>query len=143
MDGWYYEIEGERSGPFKLEQMKQLVAVGRIRRDTRVWQPGADASAHTHAGDFVAELATKPNDDYLVHLVPVGRSGWAIAAGYLGLFSLIPVVNYAGLAVSIIAARDLRRHPDKRGWGRVITGFAISVPMTILYTLAIVMSLRH
>jgi hypothetical protein len=136
MDGWFFEAEdGERRGPFTLEQIKALVAAGGIRRQTRVWRPGAEDGAVTRAGDFLAELATLPTEDRsLVHILPVNRSGWAITAGYLGLFSFIPFVCYAGVAVSAIAAWQLKRNPKKLGWGRVITGFVISVPMSILYT---------
>ena len=134
MDGWFYEADGERRGPLTVEQMKDLVKAGAIRRDTRVWRPGADAADLTRAGDFLAELSAMPTADHLVHLLPVNRSGWAIAAGYLGLFSLLPFVCYAGVIVSAIAAWHLRRNPKKLGWGRVITGFIISVPMSMLYT---------
>ena len=135
MDGWFYEAEdGERRGPFTVEQMKALVAAGGIRRQTRVWRPGADANALTRAGDFLAELAASPSDDHLVHLLPVRRSGWAIAAGYLGFFSFFPFLSYVGLLVSLYAAWDLKRHPGKLGWGRIIFGLVVSVPMSILYT---------
>jgi hypothetical protein len=141
MNGWYYEGEdGERRGPMSLEQMRSLVAGGVIRRQTRVWQPGAAESALTRAGDFVGELATRPSDEHLNYLLPVNRSGWAIAAGYLGLFSFIPILCYVGLAVSIVAAVQLKRNPKKLGWGRVITGFVISIPMSLLYTYVF---LRH
>jgi hypothetical protein len=134
-DGWFYEANGERRGPLTLEQMRTLVKAGGIRRDTRVWRPGADAADLTRAGDFLAELAAVADDNNeLRHILPVGRSGWAIAAGYLGLFSLAPFICYFGVVVSIVAAIDLRRHPKKLGWGRVITGFVISVPMSLLYT---------
>jgi hypothetical protein len=59
-------------------------------------------------------------------LLPVGRSAWAIAAGYLGLFSLIPFFAPIGLVVSIIAAVRLRQNPELRGWGRVIFGLIVS-----------------
>ncbi|HEY2743280.1 MAG TPA: DUF4339 domain-containing protein [Polyangia bacterium] len=134
MDGWFYEVDGERRGPFTLEQMKELVAVGGVRRQTRVWRPGAEVGALTRAGDFLTELSSPPKDEALAYVLPIGRSGWAIAAGYVGLLSLIPIVSYAGVIVSLIAARDLKAHPEKRGWGRVITGLVISIPMTVLYT---------
>lgn len=138
MDGWFYEAEdGERRGPFSLEQMKAIVAAGGIRRHTRVWRPGAAAADVTRAGDFLAELGTQPTDANLVHVLPVGRSGWAIAAGYLGLFSIIPPVAYLGLGISIYAAVDLKRHPDKLGWGRVITGLVLCSLFTILWTVSL------
>jgi len=64
-------------------------------------------------------------------LLPVGRSGWAIAAGYLGLFSLIVLPAPIALIVSIIALWDIRRsksspHP-KHGMGRAIFGLIMGV----------------
>jgi len=64
-------------------------------------------------------------------LLPVGRSGWAIAAGYLGLFSLIVLPAPAALLVSIVAIWDIRRsksspHP-KHGMGRAIFGLIMGI----------------
>src|SRR4051812_36603166 len=56
-------------------------------------------------------------------LLPVGRSGLAIAAGYAGLFALIVLPAPVALVLGVLAALDLRRHPSKHGWGRTI--FAI------------------
>src|SRR5262249_27221923 len=119
-----------------LEQMQTLVKAGGIRRDTRVWRPGAAETDLTRAGDFLGELSVVPNDDGLKHVLPVGRSGWAIAAGYLGLFSMIPLVSFVALPISIIAARDLKRHPEKLGWGRVITGLVLSSLFSLFYLAA-------
>jgi hypothetical protein len=76
-------------------------------------------------------------------LLPVGRSGWAIAAGYLGLFSLIVLPAPIALIVSIIAISDIRKsraavHP-KHGMGRAIFGLV----MGILGTGALVMIFPH
>ena len=69
-------------------------------------------------------------------LLPVGRSGWAIAAGYLGLFSLIVLPAPISLLVSIIAIRDIRKskgsaHP-KHGMGRAIFGLIMGILGTTL-----------
>jgi Protein of unknown function (DUF2510) len=56
-------------------------------------------------------------------LLPVGRSGLAIAAGYAGLFALIVLPAPLALVLGLLAALDLHRHPSKLGWGRAI--FAI------------------
>jgi len=59
-------------------------------------------------------------------LLPVGRSGWAIAAGYLGLFSLIVLPAPIALIVSIIAIIHIRKSRAdahrKYGMGRAIFG---------------------
>ena len=56
-------------------------------------------------------------------LLPVGRSGYAIAAGYLGLFSLLVVPAPLALLFGVIAVIHIKRNPDKHGLGRAV--FAI------------------
>ena len=58
-------------------------------------------------------------------LLPVGRSGWAIAAGYAGLFSVLFVPAPIALILAILAIRDLRRHREKHGMGRAIFGLVM------------------
>lgn len=75
-----------------------------------------------------------PGDDALLRLViPVGRSAWAIAAGYAGLFSLLLVFAPISLILGIVAIRDLRKHPEKHGWGRALFGLV----MGLIFTLAL------
>jgi hypothetical protein len=69
-------------------------------------------------------------------LLPVGRSVWAIAAGYLGLFSLIVLPAPLALIVSIVAIWDIRRsqsspHP-KHGMGRAIFGLVMGILGTLV-----------
>ena len=64
-------------------------------------------------------------------LLPVGRSGWAIAAGYLGLFGLIVIPAPLALIVSIIAILDIQNSKTttkpKHGMGRAIFGLIVGV----------------
>lgn len=53
-------------------------------------------------------------------LLPVGRSGLAIAAGYAGLFALLVFPAPLALVLGLLAVRDLRLHPKKHGMGRAI-----------------------
>ena len=68
-------------------------------------------------------------------LLPVGRSGWAIAAGYLGLFGLVLLPAPLALIVSIIAIRDIqkskRTEKPKHGMGRAIFGLIVGILGTI------------
>jgi hypothetical protein len=59
-------------------------------------------------------------------LFPIGRSGWAIAAGYVGLFATVifPLAPIA-IVLGALAVRDIRRNPKKHGMGRAV--FAIAV----------------
>lgn len=58
-------------------------------------------------------------------LLPVGRSGWAIAAGYLGLFSVLCIPSPLALICGILAIVEMRRNPKKHGMGRAIFGIVM------------------
>src|SRR5262249_19122730 len=99
--------------------------------------PGAAEAAPAPAGDFATLLAQAPPDDaHMKYILPVNRSGWAIAAGYVGLFSFFPVISYFGVLVSLIGAWHLRKNPKKLGWGRGFVRPAIPVPSSLIYTAA-------
>lgn len=70
-------------------------------------------------------------------LMPVGRSGWAIAAGYLGLFSFVILPAPIALIISIFAVIDLKKHPEKHGWGRAIFGLIAGTLGTIVLSLMV------
>ena len=65
-------------------------------------------------------------------LLPVGRSGWAIAAGYAGLFAVLIFPAPIALVLSIVAIIHIRRHPDKHGMGRAIFGLIMGALFTLL-----------
>jgi ABC-type dipeptide/oligopeptide/nickel transport system permease component len=91
---------------------------------------------------------------------PVGRSWWAVAAGYMGLFALycVPVIGdmhqklpgsvaafvvlclAAPLAIVLgaVAIADLRRKPELHGWGRAVFGLVMGSIFTSLLIGAIV-----
>jgi hypothetical protein len=77
------------------------------------------------------------DDPAIRMLLPVGRSGLAIAAGYAGLFAILLVPAPIALLLGILAIRDLRNNPHKHGMGRAIFG----VVMGSVFTLALVFGL--
>lgn len=79
-------------------------------------------------------------------LLPVGRSGWAIAAGYLGLFSMVVVPAPLALIISIIAIMDIHKsknaqHP-KHGMGRAIFGLVMGLLGTVVLVMILISSLK-
>lgn len=68
-------------------------------------------------------------------LLPVGRSGWSIAAGYLGLFAVLPFFGLLAIIVSLIALAHLKNRPDLAGRGRAWFGLIMGVIFTGLYGL--------
>ena len=61
--------------------------------------------------------------DVMRLLLPIGRSGLAIAAGYVGLFSILIFPAPIAVILGILAVKDIKRHPEKHGMGRAV--FAI------------------
>lgn len=92
--------------------------------------------------NVAARLADTDESSGIVRmLVPVGRSGWAIAAGYMGLFSLIPFLIPGVLAVvfGVLGLKDIKAHPEKHGAGRAWFGIimgALSIPLSLFIMLA-------
>jgi hypothetical protein len=67
------------------------------------------------------------DDPVMRAILPVGRSGWAIAAGYLGLFSLLFVPGPFAVITAVIAIFDIKRHPEKHGMGRAVFGLVLGL----------------
>ena len=65
---------------------------------------------------------TMEDDPAMRLLLPVGRSLYAIAAGYLGLFSVLLFPAPFSLLFGILALWDINKHPNKGGKGRAIFG---------------------
>lgn len=71
-------------------------------------------------------------------LLPVGRSVWAIAAGYLGLLSVLGCVAPVAVVIGIVAVVDVRRHEHKHGMGRAVFGIVMGALFTLLYALGMI-----
>ena len=72
--------------------------------------------------DIRRKRADVGDDAGLRLLLPVGRSAWAIAAGYLALFSVLCLPSPLALFAGIMAVREMRRDPTKHGMGRAVFG---------------------
>lgn len=78
------------------------------------------------------------NDAGMRMLLPVGRSGWAIAAGYAGLFSLLFFFAPIALILGIIGIFDIKKNPQKHGMGRCIFAVIMGALFTIPFVLFLV-----
>ena len=70
--------------------------------------------------DFIKHRNTANQPTRMI--LPVGRSGWAIAAGSLGLFSVLVLPAPLALICGFLAIGEMRRHPERHGMGRAIFG---------------------
>jgi hypothetical protein len=164
MSDWYYTHGGQQKGPATREAIGQLAATGELRPDALVWTQGMATWQPAGQVDGLfpgmaafpppippqgipmpyatpapyAPYAAQPrlgDDAGMRMLLPVGRSGWAIAAGYLGLISVLMVPAPFALICSIVAIRDIKRHPERHGMGRAIFGLIMGLIFTVLLAL--------
>ena len=74
-------------------------------------------------------------------LMPVGRSSWAIAAGYLGLFSVLVLPAIFAIIIGFIALVDIRKSRDtehpKHGMGRAVFAIIMGIACPLLFFLFI------
>ena len=95
--------------------------------------PGRAPQSRLPPGVVAPRARRKDEDDPVMRmLMPVGRSGLAIAAGYAGLFGLLVAPVPLALILAVLAIFDLRRNPHKRGMGRAVFGLIIGVVGTAL-----------
>ncbi|MHC4085648.1 MAG: zinc ribbon domain-containing protein [Planctomycetota bacterium] len=77
-------------------------------------------------GEVIQPIPIQPqprviDDDPAMRMIlPVGRSGLAIAAGYAGLFSILCFPAPIAIILGILAIIDIKRHPEKHGMGRAV-----------------------
>ncbi len=107
-------------------------------------KPIVDGSDRCLQCGFVLPALVSPDigqDAGFRMLLPVGRSGWAIAAGYAGLLSPLMCPAPLALLFGILAIRDIRRNPQKHGMGRAIFGIVMGSLACGLLVLGLIASM--
>ncbi|HSS52464.1 MAG TPA: GYF domain-containing protein [Thermoanaerobaculia bacterium] len=160
---WYYRRGEAQMGPVSWEDLVNTARAGGLGSGDLVWTDGMAQwqAAATIPGLLpgplpgqlpvqapVAMPAARPvyagpprpsagDDPMMRMLLPVGRSGWAIAAGYLGLLSVLGIFAPISLVVGIVAVRDIQKHPEKHGLGRawfgIVMGVLGSIALVVLH----------
>lgn len=96
-------------------------------------QPQAAPVPQLHGAPLQPVPPRSAGDEELTRwLLPVGRSAWAIAAGYLGLLSFVVVFAPFALLTGILAVVDIRKNPQKHGMGRAIFGIVMGTLGSII-----------
>ena len=65
-----------------------------------------------------------PASSAMKWMLPLGRSGWAIAAGYAGLFAILILPAPLALVLGLVAMFDIRRN-RRGGTGRAVFGIVM------------------
>jgi heme A synthase len=130
-----------KSCPYCAETIQEAAVVCRFCRTNL--QTGETVSAPDAAPSYGRpQVQATEVDPAMRFVLPVGRSALSIAAGYLGLCSLIACIAPVAVVVSIMAIRELKRNPELLGWGRAIFGLvmgSIGTIILILFGVAVAM----
>jgi len=139
---------GKPVGDFELPQVKQMLESGVLLPSDHAWTAGmhewqtlaalfpamsppvlpprAPAPAAPYAQPPAAAAQPSEPNAFLALVVPVGRSGWAILAGYLGLVSIMMLPAPFAILCGVLAIKDIRKNPHKlglvRAWFGIIAG---------------------
>jgi hypothetical protein len=89
-------------------------------------------------GAQVVPPRSSGDDPFMRWLLPVGRSMWAIMAGYFGLLSVLIVFAPLALATGIFAVIDIKRNPNKHGMGRAIFGIIMGAVFSVILVVMLV-----
>ncbi len=74
-------------------------------------------------------------------LLPVGRSIYAIIAGYFGLFSVIFFPAPLAILFGVLGLRDIKKNPKLGGRGRAIFGLVMGIIFTLFLVFFIVLAI--
>ncbi len=161
---WFYAAGAHRAGPLDTSLFRKAIEDGFVRHSTPVWTAGFSAwvpagqvpqlgallaEAHARLGDAPpvqpAPLVSAQPDyrnDAARWLIPVGRSGYAVAAGYFGLFSLLLFPAPFALLFGILALRQFKREPHLLGRGRAWFGIIAGALAFVLGVLALIAAIN-
>jgi hypothetical protein len=144
---WHYGAAGRPIGPVPEAVFVQMLQSGQVTAGTLVWTDGMSdwVAARSVPGFAPHARHTPPTSPQAIPppaatlgdsagvrlLLPVGRSPWAIVAGYLGLLGLIPGLGVllapAAVLCGVLAIRDIKRDPRRHGMGRAVTGIVLGL----------------
>lgn len=133
---YHYRRAEQQFGPMPLDAVIAAARAGNIGPEDLVWAEGWNTWRQAHAvpGLFpgMPRIPSKAmgEDPTMRMLLPVGRSLWAIAAGYFGLLSILLVFAPFALITGIIAVLDIKKNPEKHGMGRAIFGIIMGALFT-------------
>ena len=161
---YYLSRTSEKLGPFSLNTLRHLAASGQLLPYDLIYTEAWD---NWRQADTVPDIfdedknpippspntppppplpPSSPNsspppptgpDAAERMLLPVGRTPLSIAAGYLGLLSLLILPAPIALLVSIFAIKELKQDPTKHGMGRALFGLIMGALFSILLIISI------
>lgn len=127
----------QRYGPFAVNDVLAHHGDRRLLATDLAWHQGMPG--WEPLGQVMSRLGQPlpaEADGANVWLAPVGRSAWAIAAGYLALCSVLLVFAPFALLCGIMGLRSIKKNPGLGGTGRawfgIIVGGLVTAVLLVL-----------
>ena len=98
----------------------------------------AAVCVHCGVPTAVTPKSSNQSDAAMRMLLPVGRSGYAVAAGYLGLFSVLGIFAPLALIFGMLGVMDIGKNKEKHGMGRAVFGIIMGAIFSIGLIIAII-----
>lgn len=148
---WFYSKGGVTVGPVAREAVLVALDSGELSPSDFVWPPGVGAWQPATAAyeelSMPRPIPVPPGsvgyggtDDRLIRaLLPVGRSGWAIASGYLALGAMIPFFGIAAIITGILGIRAIKAREGLHGMGRAVFGIVVGTAATLMWVLILLL----
>jgi hypothetical protein len=136
---YYISREDKIYGPFEISKIQALADQGKINQQNQICEQGQEewkplssiitispvmnASTPPPPPPPQAAVVLPATDPGLALLVPVGRTGTSVLAGYLGLVSIfLGIVGPFAIIVGVLALKELNANPGRLGHGRAWFG---------------------
>lgn len=104
---------------------------GKEIHETAVACPQCGAPAKVQ-GNNSGSAAGDSSSSGLQYIIPIGRSIWAVAAGYLALIAIFAFPAPLALLCGIMGLLDIKKNPKKLGKPRAIFGIVMGTLGTAL-----------
>lgn len=160
---WHFARgDGVRGGPVSETEIRRMLQAGELRSTDLIWREGLPQWQPAGQITAFANLAPPPlpvqgigyagrmppppaneigQDAGMRMLLPVGRSGWAIASGYLGLLAVFPLVGVlfglGAVITGLLAIKEINRNPQRHGMPRAIFGIVMGALFSVVYIIMI------
>jgi hypothetical protein len=135
--------DGINVGTFEYDQLRKMYETGVLQANDHAWTqgmkewqslaslfPAMSPPPMPNRPAYAPQQGSSAPNGCLALVVPVGRSGWSIAAGYFGLLSIMVLPAPLAIWFGVMAIRDIKKNPEKlgivRAWFGILAGsFAI------------------
>lgn len=148
MANWYYDSFGDEVGPVSPAEIRERVADGTIIGSTRVRREDGDWTKAERVPGLLGSNATarsQSEGDSTGGLIPY-KNGPALAAYYLGIFSMVPCLLGAGVLLGVPAIvcgvmglKKRKQNPIVKGSAHAWIGIVLG-SLTSLVTVGVVIS---